>query len=156
MLTQLERLTTEVDGRYATDTELQFVMDYIHSYNLRMSTYLKIKAAETDMVQKVYNKLRGSSPELLFNGTEDISGKWKRDTIRVLRYSVVAMLINDPERLQERFLFWFQTIMRAFGAQRSCKVTYEMMQEVVQQYLTPAEASLFLPILELNRKLLGG
>jgi hypothetical protein len=57
--------------------------------------------------------------------------------------------------LRERLLFWFQTIMRAFGAQRSCNVTYTIMQEVVKQHLTAEQASLFLPILEVNRRILG-
>ena len=84
-----------------------------------------------------------------------MSAKWKRDTFRVLRYSAVAMLVNDPDTLRERFLFWFQTIMKAFGAQKSCNATYEVMQQVVKQHLTPVQASLFCPILEINRQVLG-
>jgi len=34
-------------------------------------------------------------------------------------------------------------------------VTYDVMQKVIKQYLTAEEASLFLPILEMDRTLLG-
>lgn len=155
MLSRLERLAIDVDGRYANDNELQFIMEYAQSYDLRMRTYVKVHSLEATIVQTVYQKMRTIDPSLFMSGKDDVSAKWKRDTLRVLRYSAVAMLLDDPEGLQERLLFWMQTIMRAFGAQRSCNVTYEVMQDVVRQYLTPVEATLFCPILELNRASLG-
>lgn len=155
MLSRLERLAIEVDGRYATDSELQFIIQYGQSYRARMGTYAKLQGLEATIVQTVYQKMRSLDPSLFMSGKEDVSAKWKRDTLRVLRYSAVAMLLDDPDGLQERLLFWLQTIMRAFGAQRSCNITYEVMQEVVRQHLSAAEATLFCPILELNRSSLG-
>jgi hypothetical protein len=73
----------------------------------------------------------------------------------VLRYSATALLLDDPERFKDNLLTWFQTIMRAFGAQESCKLTYTAMQAVIAQYLNPEELKLFLPILELSRVTLG-
>jgi Phycobilisome protein len=152
MLSQLQRFSFEIDGRYATDVELQFLTDYIQSFTLRVQTYQKLQAIESVVVQQVYMKMKAIDAKLFDSGNEDISAKWKRDTLRTLRYSATAMLVNDPEILRERFLLWFQTIMRA---QHSCDVTYKVMQEVIQQHLTPMQASLFCPILELNRRTLG-
>jgi hypothetical protein len=155
MLSQIQRLTLETEGRYATDEELGFLADYTRSFSLRVQTYQKIQECETTIVQQVQTKMRSTDPTLLRNGNEDITVKWKRDTLRVLRYAAAAMLIDDPETFRERFLFWFQTIMRAFGAQRSCNVTYTVMQEVVKQHLSPQQANLFLPTLEVTRRMLG-
>lgn len=155
MLSQLEKLSLDTDGRYASDEELQFVCDYMRSFSLRLQTYEQLQSVEAAIVQQVEEKLRSRDPNFFRSGTDNLSAKWKRDTVRVLRYSAVAMLMNDPETLRERFLFWFQTIMKAFGAQKSCNATYEAMQEVVKQHLTPIQASLFCPILELNRQVLG-
>ena len=156
MLSQLEKLSLNTDGRYASDEELQFVSDYMQSFSLRAQTYQKLQSVEAAIVQQVEEKMRSRDPNLFRSGNEDVSAKWKRDTLRVLRYSAVAMLMNDPETLCERFLFWFQTIMKAFSAQKSCNATYEVMQEVVKQHLTPVQASLFCPILEINRRTLSG
>ncbi|WP_448600398.1 phycobilisome protein [Thermoleptolyngbya sp.] len=156
MLSQMKRLSLETEGRYATDADLQFLRDYAKSYGLRVETYQRIQSAEVLLVSQVQQYMMSKDPTLFQGGNSDLTAKWKRDTVRVLRYSAVAMLLNDPETLQERFLLWFQTIMRAFGAQRSCNATYEAMQHVVRQHLTPVQASLFCPILELNRHLLGG
>ncbi len=155
MLSQLQRLGTQTDGRYATDAELEFLNDYVKSFKLRMATYAKIQAIEAQVVQQVYSKMRSIDTSLFLSGKEDVSQKWKRDTLRIIRYSAIALLLNDPDTLRERLLFWMQTIMRAFGAQRSCDVTYQVMQEVVRQHLTTEEANLFCPILELNRVSLG-
>lgn len=155
MLSQLQKLSVETDGRFATDEELLFVHQYARSFGLRLQTYQKLQAAEAIIVQQVYTRLQALDPTLFQGQPDDLSAKWKRDTIRVLRYSAIAMLLNDPTTLQERLLFWFQSIMKAFGAQRSCHLTYTAMQEVVKQYLSPVQASLFCPILEINRKLLG-
>lgn len=155
MLSQLQKLSGETEGRYATDEELQFLVDYMKTYPLRVQTYQKLQELEATIVQQVYDRMRVIDPTLFRQGNEDVSLKWKRDTLRVLRYSAVAMLMNDSDTLCERLLFWFQTIMRAFGAQRSCRITYEVMQEVVKQQLPPAQASLICPILEIDRQLLG-
>ena len=155
MLSQIQRLSQETEGRYASDEELRFLVEYARSFELRVQTYQKIQAAEAQILQQVQAKMRSLDPTLFRSGNDDITNKWKRDTLRTLRYSAAAMLIDDPEALRERFLFWFQTIMRAFGAQKSCGVTYTVMQEVIKQHLTTSEASLILPILEVNRRMLG-
>lgn len=155
MLSQLEKLSLDTEGRYASDEELQFMSAYVQSFKLRVQTYQALQAAEAAIVQQVEAKMRSIDATLFQSGNEDMSAKWKRDTVRVLRYSAVAMLINDPETLRERFLLWFQTIMKAFGTQKSCNATYDVMQQVVQQHLTPLQASLFCSILEMNRLILS-
>lgn len=155
MLSQLETLSLKTDGRYAIDEELQFLNDYVQLFGLRMQTYQTLQLVEAAIVKQVEEKLRLLDSNFFKSGNDDISAKWRRDTVRVLRYSAVAMLMNDPETLRSRFLLWFQTIMKAFNAQKSCNATYEVMQDVVKQHLTPVQASLFCPILEMNRQTLG-
>jgi Phycobilisome protein len=155
MLSQLYKLTYDTDGRYATDQELAFVKEYASTFRLRVETYQRIQVGEAKILQQVQEKMQILDPSLFRAGNTDVTAKWKRDTIRVLRYSAIAMLLDDPDTLRERFLFWFRTVMKAFGAERSCDMTYRVMQEVIQQYLTPPQAKLFCPILEMNRQVLG-
>jgi hypothetical protein len=155
MISQFNRLSLKADGRYATDLELEFIEAYIQSYPLRLRVYRKLQAAEIKIVQEVFEKLQKQDPRLLRSDGQDLSAKWKRDTVRVLRYSALAMLTDDDETFKERFLSWFQTIMRAFGAQKSCDATYAIMQEILPQYLTVEEVHLVLPVLELTQHTLG-
>lgn len=155
MLSQLQKLSRDVDGRYATDEELEFVTEYLKRYSLRLETYQKVQAVEGAVVQQVYARMRSIDPTLFMRGKEDISQKWRIDTIRILRYSAIAMLLDDSDTLRERLLLWMQSIMKAFGAQRACRITYEIMQDVIKQHLTPNQANIFCPILEMNRRVLG-
>lgn len=155
MLSQLERLSREVDGRYASDAELTFAIDYVRSFNLRVQTYQKLQEIESTLVQQTYSKMRALDPTVFDSAGTDISAKWKRDTLRVLRYVAIAVLMDDAETFKERLLLWFQTIMRAFSAQRSCNLTYQVMQDVIKQFLTAPQANLVCPLLELSRRTLG-
>lgn len=155
MLSQLARLSVEADGRYATAEELQFLKDYIHSLDRRVSAYEKIQAAETEIIAQVEQKMQANYPNLFLKGKRNVAATCKRDRIDVLRYSAAALLSNDLDCLREGFLLWYQTIIRAFGDERASKVTYQIMQEVAKQYLTSEEAALFAPIMGLNQVILG-
>lgn len=155
MLSQLQTLVREVDGRYATDSELLFLQNYLHTARLRFSAYQKIQKAEKNIIQQVKTKLMTIDPQLLRRGKVDLSTKWQRDTVKGLRFCAHAFLTGDEEGLEENFLLWFQSVMRSFKAQPSCNITYKVLQDVVRQYLTPQEAELFCPILEQARLLLG-
>ena len=155
MLSKLQQLGTNTDTRYASDDELQFVDTYITSFESRIDAYQRIKAVEKEIVETVLARLQSSHPNLLFPKGEDMKNKWKQDTFRVLRYSAMTVLLDDPELLRQQFLYWFQTIMQAFGAQEACNVTYLVMQEVSQELLPQDVANLLCPILEMNRNFLG-
>jgi hypothetical protein len=155
MLSQLERLSHEIDGRYASDAELTFTIDYIRSFNLRVQTYQKLQELELALIQTTYDKIQVVNPVIFKPGGVDITAKWKRDTLRTLRYVAVAVLMDDADTFRERMLLWFQTIMRAFNAQQSCDLTYQVLQEVVKQNLTAPQANLVCPMLELSRRTLG-
>jgi len=155
MLSQLASLSVEADGRYAAQSELQFLKDYFQSVNLRLSAYKKIQAAEKEIIRDVETKILSTNPTLFRVGSQDVTSKWRLDTVRVLRHSAAALLIDDSNRLRDRLLLWFQTILDSFQAKKSSEVTFQIMQDVIQRYLTAEEASLFVPILEMNRTILG-
>lgn len=155
MLTQLRQLSLKADGRYATDSELAFMETYLASFERRLAIYQTLQAKEAQIIAEVEAHLKAQDPHLMMRGIEDFSTKWKADTVRVYRLTAMAMLVDDVERYKERFLFWFQTLMRAFKTQKSCEATYRLLQESVRNHLSDAEAALVCPILEINREMLG-
>ncbi|HEY9888663.1 MAG TPA: hypothetical protein V6D02_09705 [Candidatus Obscuribacterales bacterium] len=155
MLQQIEQLSAATDGRYATDAELMFFQDYLKTARLRFSLYQKIQKLEPKLIQQVFAQIQLRDPDLLKSGTTDMTAKWQRDTVRTLRYAATALLVDDPEIFKERMLMWFQTIMKSFRAERSCEATYQALQGVFREALTPEEAALFCPLLEMSRMTLG-
>lgn len=155
MLNKLQALTVKADGRYAKEQELQFIEAYLHSFPDRLLAYRKIQDSETDIVNEVYQRLQKQSPQFFQRGGQDYTPKWRSDTLRVLRFTAMAMLYDDADLYKERFLYWFQTIMSAFSLQEACNQTYTVMQEVVKDMLPPTTANLFCPFLELTRTVLA-
>ena len=79
----------------------------------------------------------------------------RRDRKNAVRYANAAMLINDLDRLRDGLLIWVHTIVRAIGYKHFVKTHYPVIQEVVQQYLTPEEADLILPALQVDHTILS-
>lgn len=154
MLSQLQQLSIEAEGRYATDAELEFIGEYIKSFQARQEVYQALIRAESQIIQEVFEIIEAKHSGV-FRGSETLKGKWKADTVRVLRYTAIAMLMDDPKTVRERFLAWFQTVMRAFEAQASCDITYRVMESVMARHLSDEGMALVRPFLELNRQVLG-
>ena len=155
MLTPLYSFHAQVDGRYATDSELQFAGHYFESFQLRLSAYRKLQLAEMQIVQRVQNRVFQLDPHSAYN--QPVSATTcQRDMLFVLRYSAIALLLDDTRLLEENVLLWLQTILRCFkDHQKRADLSYQVMQDVVREFLTPIEADLFCPILELDRRFLG-
>ncbi|MBE9144567.1 globin family protein [Planktothrix mougeotii] len=154
MLTELQRLSVEADGRYATPEELEFLKSYLETFRYRISAYQKLQKYEPIILQKIHHKLIKTNPQIFMKGSINFTSKWRLDTIRVLRYSAMILLINDPDYLQERLLIWFATILQAFKVQDITELTYQAMSDVLEDYLTPEEKNVFFPLIELNLAIL--
>lgn len=155
MIQQIEQLCAQADGRFATDAELKFFESYLKTARLRFALYQKLQQLESQIVQRVLSELQTKDPDLLIVQSKDITAKWQRDTVRVLRYAATALLTDDAEIFKDRMLIWFQTIMKSFNAERSCEATYQAMRRVLQDMLTPVEVALFCPLIEMSRDTLG-
>jgi len=155
MLTQLSRLSVAADGRYAKLEELQFLKGYFQSLDLRVSAYEKIRAAEAEILNQAEAKMRALDPHIFRIASGDITKQWRRDVVQLLRYASAALLFNDHDRLREGLLIWHNTIAKSYQFDRTCNMSFDVMPDVVEQYLTPQEAALFRPILALNNVLLG-
>ena len=46
MLSQMQNLSLEAEGRYATDEELKFIPEYLKTYEIRLQTYQKLQEIE--------------------------------------------------------------------------------------------------------------
>lgn len=155
MLTQLATLSLQTDGRYATDEELSFFTGYFKTLNLRLSTYDKIRSTSDEIISEVEAKMRAMDPSLFINAAGDFTQTWKKDIVQLLRYAVAALLFNEQDHLREGLLLWHTTIAKSYQFDRTCKTTFTVMPEVIKEYLTPEEAALFCPLLDLNRIILG-
>lgn len=151
MLSQTKELLRAAEGRYATDAELQFLEDYANSFPARLKAYQMLRKQERELIKQTYSHLRSRHPEI-FSGDKEAVRKWQRDTIWVLRFSALAMLLDDVDALRDNLMLWFQTIMRAFGMQKTCYHTYATLKMVVVEIM-PEGGELLAEVIEANREL---
>ncbi|EAZ90518.1 globin family protein [Crocosphaera chwakensis] len=156
MLTQFSKLSLDTDRRYATDSELKFIEDYLESVDMRIQTYEKIMASEEAILQEVDAKMHElNENNCLYKMDEHGKEICRRDRKQAIKYSSAAMLVNDLDRLRDGLLIWLQTIVRAVGYERFVRNHYPIIQEVIKQYLTAEEAKFILPALQLDCTILG-
>ncbi|MBE9028982.1 phycobilisome protein [filamentous cyanobacterium LEGE 11480] len=148
MLSQMQRLTTAAEGRYATDEELRFLPEYLRSYELRMQTYQQLQKSEITILKQVFSTVMQQAPELFSKAQPEQLKHCQQDTLQTLRYCAAAMLVNDADTLRERYLLWLQTIVRAFDKQHSNDLLYTAMQQAVKQHLSAAQADLIVPLIQ--------
>ena len=155
MLNQLERLSVEAEGRFATSEELKLLKDYFPTVKLRMSAYQKIRDREDEIIDLLYEKMLQIDPNIFKTTTCDITGVCRRDLKVILRSTIAAMLIDDLDRLRETILLWQRSLTKAFKVQHVAALTQNTLPSMIEQFLTPEEYALIIPFLRLNQAVLA-
>jgi len=155
MLQKFAQLGTEIEGRYATNLELEDLDKYIASIDYRISAYEKISQRAEEIIDQVIEEAIFKH-NLMENNQTSLKSQCKYDMGCVLRACTASMLINDLDRLREGFLLWFQTIVIALKLTRYAQVKYQILKEMIKALLTPEEIKVMLPSLQLSQTLLGG
>ncbi|MCS6782862.1 MAG: hypothetical protein RMI89_02450 [Gloeomargarita sp. SKYBB_i_bin120] len=155
MLTELNHITLQADGRYVTPEEWQPVQTYLAQLRQRFSAYSKIQAAADQILQEVERRLLQRAPRIFHKGQRDMSAICRRDRADVLRYICATLLTGDITAYKQRLLCWLQTIARSFQDQVAARQTYEVLGEVLKEKLPPQEFALVRPIVEVTAEMLG-
>ncbi|MEN9215588.1 MAG: hypothetical protein Q6J44_06860 [Gloeomargarita sp. DG02_4_bins_56] len=156
MLTELNQIALQADGRYLMPSEWQPVQTYLAQMRQRLSAYSKIQAAEADIRQEVEKRLFLRSPRFLCQDKPDILNICRRDRENALRYISAMVLTGDMMAYKQRMLCWLQTVSRSFPFyHESARQAYEVMAEVLKEKLTPQEFDLVRPFVELTGEMLS-
>lgn len=155
MLKKLSRLSVKVEGRYATENELQFINDYLSSVDSRISFYEKIREVEKEIVDVTIAKMRVENKKIFSKDSMSIDEICIRDMKIILKALTTAILIDDLERLKDGLLLWHLTIMRAMNVQNISNIVYQTMLEVVKEYLNSEEEKFVIPALQANQTILA-
>ena len=154
MLKKLTRLSVKVEGRYATEDELQFVNDYLSSVDSRMSFYEKIRDAEPEIVDTTISKMRAKDENIFSKDSMNIDAICIRDMKIILKAMTTAILIDDLERLKDGLLLWHLTIMRAMNVRNISNLVYQTMLAIVKDYLSSEEEKFVAPALQVSQTLI--
>jgi hypothetical protein len=129
---ELEALLHSAEEIYLEDSELQLFTQQIVSLSKRLEIYELLRDRETDTFQKVADRLQEAFPK----ENQKLLERALRHWILVMRYCVMAMLIDNPEFLQRRLLEWLTDIVKAHDLQTLENSLCQLLQMRLKKILS--------------------
>lgn len=109
---ELAAIFRAAESRQLTEQELEEYYRVLPNELSRTTAAREIKAIETSTVQVVINEIFALYPYEEHHAAA--MGKCARDVRYVSAYATLAMLMNDPQWLNDKLLIWMKTILQAF------------------------------------------
>ncbi len=148
MHTVLEKMIEQADGKYLGSKDVQVLLDYAQSVQLRIETYQAIKEQEPQIIALALEKIY-LHPDYMNRYINNEGGKCLRDMTTTLRYCSTSMLLNDRQFLQEEYLIWLETIIRSLKHKHLTLVSLESLSNTLADKLPQEQYQLMVPFLNL-------
>jgi hypothetical protein len=132
MMPKIQELINQAQDRYLATDELGLMESYISSLPERLKLYKLIRDREID---------------LLPNVTDADLETGIKNLILVLRYSSMAMLLNDENFLKQRLLNWLEGIMSMRDMRRLNETLYKLLNQGLRQQFSPPQLALIQPLI---------
>ncbi|BBC24863.1 hypothetical protein [Pseudanabaena sp. ABRG5-3] len=143
MIPKIQELINQAQDRYLASDELGLMESYVSSLPDRLKLYKLIRDREIDILQSVADQVQSELPNV---AVEDLEVGIK-NLVLVLRYSSMAMLLNDENFLKERLLSWLEGIMSMRDMRRLNDALYKLLNQVLRQQFSPNQLALLQPLI---------
>ena len=143
MMPKIEELISQAQDRYLATDELGLMESYISSLPDRLKLYKIIRDREIDLLQAVADQISTELPSVT---DEDLETGIK-NLILVLRYSSMAMLLNDENFLKQRLLNWLEGIMSMHDMRRLNETLYKLLNQKLREQFSPSQLALIQPLI---------
>lgn len=143
MVPKIQELINQAQDRYLASDELGLMESYISSLPERLKLYKLIRDREIPILQAVADSVPNELPSI----TDEDLETGVRNLILVLRYSSMAMLLNDENFLKERLLNWLEGIMSMRDMRRLNETLYKLLNQELRQQLSPTQLTLIQPLI---------
>jgi len=143
MMPKIEELINQAQDRYLASDELGLMESYISSLPDRLKLYKMIRDREIDLLQAVADQISTELPSVT---DEDLETGIK-NLILVLRYSSMAMLLNDENFLKQRLLNWLEGIMSMHDMRRLNETLYKLLNQKLREQFSPSQLALIQPLI---------
>ncbi len=143
MMPKIQDLINQAQDRYLATDELGLMESYISSLPDRLKLYKIIRDREIDVLQAVADQISTELPSVT---DEDLETGIK-NLILVLRYSSMAMLLNDENFLKQRLLNWLEGIMSMHDMRRLNETLYKLLNQKLREQFSPSQLALIQPLI---------
>lgn len=143
MMPKIQELINQAQDRYLASDELGLMEGYISSLPDRLKLYKQIRDREIDILQSVADQV----PTELPNVTDEELESGIKNLILVLRYSSMAMLLNDENFLKQRLLNWLEGIMSMRDMRRLNETLYKLLNQGLKKQFSSTQLTLIQPLI---------
>ena len=153
MITLLENVLERADGNYVSVQDLRLLDKALSSWQARKDTYSSIQAKEPEIINQAVEAMR--SGDRFVSKPMDTLGvdRCQRDLTLGLRSCALAMLLEDPEMLKDRVLYWQQNI---FLSMQLNYHGYKFLWQSLQSQLPKEQSELLSPYLKMAHEMMSG
>ena len=143
MIPKIQEIINQAKDRYLVTDELGLMESYISSLPDRLKLYKLIRDREIDILQAVANQVPAELP----NVTDEELESGIKNLILVLRYSSMAMLLNDENFLKQRLLNWLEGIMSMRDMRRLNETLYKLLNQELKKQFSSTQLLLIQPLI---------
>ncbi len=143
MTPKIQELISQAQDRYLASDELGLMESYVSSLPDRLKLYKQIRDREINILQAVADQVQTELPSV----TDEELETGIKNLILVMRYSSMAMLLNDENFLKQRLLNWLEGIMSMRDMRRLNETLYKLLNQGLRQQLNPAQLALIQPLI---------
>lgn len=154
MNTVITELVLEAEGRYLRSDELKTLQTYVEALPRRITLYRSLQSQEDAVVKRVIAQYRPLRPDLVRRHGQAAWQKCERDLRSLWRYCCMAMVLEDESYLQNKLLYWMETILKAHRMKSECKPAYQILMDTLPVVLSEPEAEAIRPYLITARMIL--
>ncbi|UZQ53033.1 hypothetical protein OOK60_10925 [Trichothermofontia sichuanensis B231] len=140
---QIEALLDQAENRYLKPEELVLLDKYVNSLPDRLETYRRLRDQEVTIMQQAVDQVQIEMPQV---STVDLERSIK-NTLLVVRYCAMSMLLDDVTFIQERLLGWLSRNVQVYNTQAIDRALYRHLEKALTQALGPKSMSFLQPFL---------
>lgn len=147
----LEQLFKEPEKKALTPQELSLLSKFVSSLPERIKLYRQLREQETKLMQKVVDQL----PSDLTQDSTSALEQSVKQSILMLRYAAMGMLVDDQQLAKNRLEGWLPTMAETYQTQAIDQALYQQLLSQLKSILSNKQMMLLQPGLELAQKLIA-
>ncbi|MBX2862143.1 MAG: hypothetical protein KTR27_01195 [Leptolyngbyaceae cyanobacterium MAG.088] len=143
------QIELQPDKGYLTAQELDQLGQYVGSLSDRIRAYRQMREWEVNLIQELVDRL----PTDLKENSSALEQSIKQ-TVLILRYAALSMLVNDDNLGRRRLESWLPTVVKVYQTATIDTLLQRSLSQQLPRLLTDSQFALLKPALESIQQLL--
>jgi hypothetical protein len=143
MSSQIQELIYQASERYLGTDEVGLLQAYVTSLPERLALYKLLRDREVNILQAIADQVQQDLPNAEVGDVE----RGIKNLVLVMRYSAMAMLLNDENHLKQRLLGWLEQVMASYDLRQLNELFYKLLNQTLRKELSDKQVALIQPLI---------